>query len=101
MQADGELKPGMRMPMLHAVRCNMLLPCIQLYGHANTCAGKKGVSLQQPEWQELRRDDGSCVQAAIDSLLLQSAAGGPSLLPMLSTQRSDCWSRQHVLGFLT
>lgn len=59
--------------MLHAV-CTRVLHSIQLYRHALFYAGKKGVSLQQPEWQELRRDDGKLVQSAVDSLLQHSAA---------------------------
>jgi hypothetical protein len=69
------------MPVLHAV-CTRLLHSIQLYRHALFFAGKKGVSLQQSEWQELRRDDGKLVQAAVDSLQQQSdAAAGTCLMP--------------------
>ena len=69
--------------MLHAV-CTRLSLSIQLYGNAlfRGLAGKKGISLQQAEWQELRRDDGKLVQAAVDSMLQQStAAAGAFPMP--------------------
>jgi hypothetical protein len=79
MQADGQLKPGMQGDHTQyacAAWCKVQkLPASSCIGPL-LCTGKKGISLQQSEWQELRRDDGGCVQAAVDLLLQQSAAAG-------------------------
>lgn len=82
LQKGGQLMPGKHtfpsiaaFCALLAMRVNASASCAT-HDHPVCRAGKKGVSLQQAEWQELRRDGGGAVQAAVDALLPHSAAAG-------------------------
>ena len=91
MQADGQLKPGTQVAHSPRMRDETCTICKHSAGPLRLCTGKKGISLQQAEWQELRQHDGY-VQAAVDSLLQQSAAAGLTLVVVPFSACGECLS---------